>query len=90
MRKQQKFLKEHGFKMSDHDTKLLRILDEKSSEQSDPPVVEVQQLAATSENPEFNQMVAKLNQMPPSFWDDLDLSSAGNLALPGGILSGLQ
>ena len=88
MHKQQKFLKECGFKMSNHDTELLQILDEKSSKQSDLPVVEVQQLAATSENPEFNQMVAELDQMPPSFWDDLDLSSAGNLALPDGILSG--
>ena len=74
--------------MSNHDTELLQILDEKSSKQSDLPVVEVQQLAATSENPEFNKMVAELDQMPPSFWDDLDLSSAGNLALPDGILSG--
>jgi predicted DNA-binding transcriptional regulator YafY len=30
LRKQQKFLKEHGFKMSEHDAELLRILDEKS------------------------------------------------------------
>lgn len=75
--------------MSNHDTELLQILDEKSSKQSDLPVVEVQQLAATSENPEFNQMVVELDQMPLSFWDDLDLSSAGNLALPNGILSGL-
>ena len=75
--------------MSNHDTELLQILDEKSSKQSDLPVIEVQQLAATSENPEFNQMVVELDQMPLSFWDDLDLSSAGNLALPNGILSGL-
>lgn len=39
--KQQKFLKECGFKMSDHDTELLWILDEKSLEQSDLPVEEV-------------------------------------------------
>ena len=39
--KQQKFLKECGFKMSEHDTELLQILDEKSSEQSNPPVEEV-------------------------------------------------
>lgn len=32
LRKQQKFLKERGFKMSDHDTELLWILDEKSLE----------------------------------------------------------
>ena len=76
--------------MSNHDTELLQILDEKSSKQSDLPVVKVQQLAATSENPKFNQMVAELNQMPLSFWNDLDLSSAGNLALPSGILSGSQ
>ena len=75
--------------MYNHDTELLQILDEKSSKQSDLPVIEVQQLAATSENPEFNQMVVELDQMPLSFWDDLDLSSAGNLALPNGILSGL-
>ena len=29
LRKQQKFLKERGFKMSEHDAELLRILDEK-------------------------------------------------------------
>lgn len=90
LRKQQNFLKERGFKMSDHDTELLRILDEKSSEQPDPPVVEVQQLAATSDNPSFSQMVAEIDQMPPSFWDGLDLSSVDNPALPGGIPSSSQ
>ncbi|KAJ5746828.1 uncharacterized protein N7511_008524 [Penicillium nucicola] len=31
LRKQQKFLKERGFKMSKHDTELLKILDEQQS-----------------------------------------------------------
>ena len=82
LHKQQKFLKEHGFKMSDHDTELLWILDEKSSEQSDPPVEEVQQLAATSENPDFNQMLEELNHIALSFWDNPSIE--GILALPGG------
>ena len=79
--KQQKFLKEHGFKISNHDTELLQILDKKSSEQSDPPVKEVQQLAVTSENPDFNQILEELNHVSPSFWNDP--SVAGILALPG-------
>lgn len=89
LRKQQKFLKERGFKMSDHDTELLRILDEKSSEQRDPPVEEVQQLAATSENPDFSRMLEEeLDHVSPSFWNDP--SVAGILALPGDNPSGLQ
>ena len=53
--------------MSDHDTELLQILDEKSLEQSDLLVEEVQQLAATSENPDFSQMLEELNHVSPSF-----------------------
>jgi len=75
LRKQQKFLKERGFKMSEHDAELLRIVDEKSSEQLDPPVVEVQQLAATSSNPDFNQMLEEIAQMPSSFWENVELPS---------------
>ncbi|BCR90319.1 uncharacterized protein ACHE_80549A [Aspergillus chevalieri] len=75
LRKQQKFLKERGFKMSEHDAELLRIMDEKSSEQLDPPVVEVQQLAATSSNPDFNQMLEEIAQMPSSFWENVELPS---------------
>ena len=67
--------------MSDHDTELLQILDEKSLEQSDLLVEEVQQLAATSENPDFSQMLEELNHVSPSFWNDP--SVAGILALPG-------
>jgi len=75
LRKQQAFLKQKGFRMSEHDAELLRILDEKSSEQPDPPVVEVQQLAATSGNPDFNQMLEEIAQMPSSFWENVELPS---------------
>lgn len=83
LRKQQAFLKQRGFRMSEHDTELLRILDEKSSEQPDPPVVEVQQLAATSDNPDFNQMLEEIAQMPPAFWENVDVS-AGGIPSPSG------
>ena len=53
--------------MSDHDTELLQILDDKSLEQSDLLVEEVQQLAATSENPDFSWMLEELNHVSPSF-----------------------
>ncbi|GIC84198.1 uncharacterized protein Aud_000012 [Aspergillus udagawae] len=76
LRKQQKFLKERGFKMSEHDAELLRILDEKKSSDQPDPAIEAQQLAATSDNPDFSQMVAEIDQMPPSFWENFDLSSS--------------
>ena len=38
---QEAFLKQKGFHMLEHDTELLQILDEKSSEQPDLPVEEV-------------------------------------------------
>ena len=84
--KQQKFLKEHGFKMSEHDSELLQILDEKSSEQPDLPVEEVQQLAATSDNPsDFNQILEELSAVPSSFWENTDLSVGGIPSPSGGI-----
>ncbi|GIC84187.1 uncharacterized protein Aud_000001 [Aspergillus udagawae] len=74
MEKQQKFLKERGFKISEHDAELLRILDEKKSSDQPNPAIEAQQLAATSDNPDFSQMVVEIDQMPPSFWENFDLS----------------
>lgn len=53
--------------MSNYDTELLRILDEKSSEQPDLPVEEVQQLAVTSENLNFSRMLEELDHVSPSF-----------------------
>ena len=90
LRKQQKFLKEHDFWMSEHDSELLQIFDEKSSEQPDSPVIEVQQLAATSNNPNFNEMLKELAQMPPSFWKNADLFADDISSSSGGIPSNSQ
>jgi septal ring factor EnvC (AmiA/AmiB activator) len=67
LQKQQKFLKERGFKILEHDAELLRILDEKKSSEQPNPAAEIKQLAVTSENPNFNQMMTEIDQMPPSF-----------------------
>ena len=84
--KQQKFLKECGFKMSEHDSELLQILDKKSSEQPDLLVEEVQQLAATSDNPsDFNQILEELSAVPSSFWENANLSVGGIPSPSGGI-----
>ena len=89
--KQQKFLKEHGFRMSEHDSELLWILDKKSSEQPDLPVEEVQQLAATSDNPsDFNQILEELSAVPSSFWEGADLSVGRIPSSSGGIHPGMQ
>ena len=53
--------------MSEHDVDLLWILNKKSLKQPDPLVVEVQQLAATSDNPNINQMLEELARVPSSF-----------------------
>lgn len=91
LRKQQKFLKECGFKMSEHDSELLQILDEKSSEQPDPPVEEVQQLAATSDNPsDFNQILEELSAVPSSFWESADFSVGGIPSASDGIHPNVQ
>jgi hypothetical protein len=39
--KQQKFLKERGFKILEHDAELLQILDEKKSSKQPDPVAEI-------------------------------------------------
>ena len=91
LRKQQKFLKECGFKMSEHDSELLRILDEKSSEQPNLPVEEVQQLAVTSDNPsDFNQILEELSAVPSSFWENADFSVGGIPSASGGICLSVQ
>ena len=77
--------------MSEHDMELLQILDEKSSEQPDPPVEEVQQLAATSNNPsDFNQILEELLAVPSSFWESANLSVGGIPSPSGGIHSSAQ
>jgi myosin heavy subunit len=88
LRKQQKFLKERGFKMSEHDAELLRILDEKKSSEQPDPAAEIEQLAATSENPDFNQMMTEIDQMPPSFWENFDFPSNSTVERVGGSPSG--
>ena len=90
LQKQQSFLKQRGFRMSEHDVDLLQILDEKSSEQSDLLVVEVQQLAVTSDNPDINQMLEELARVSSSFWENADLF-AGDMPSPSdGIPSDSQ
>ena len=58
--------------MSEHDAELLQILDKKKSSNQPDPTAEAQQLAITSNNPNFNQMMAEINQMPPSFWENFN------------------
>ena len=77
--------------MSEHDTELLRILDEKSSEQPDLPVKEVQQLAVTSDNPsDFNQILEELSAVPSSFWESTNLSVGGIPSASDGICPSVQ
>jgi hypothetical protein len=47
--------------MSEHDAKLLQILDEKKSSKQPNPAAKIKQLAATSENPNFNQMMMEID-----------------------------
>jgi hypothetical protein len=79
LRKQMAFLKQKGFKMSENDAELLRILDEKttSPEQTTSSAVDIQQLASTAENPKFDQMFQEIAQFPSSFWDGLNVSGLG-------------
>lgn len=58
--------------MSEHNAELLWILDEKKSSDQPNPTAEAQQLAMTSNNPNFNQIIAEIDQMPPSFWENFD------------------
>lgn len=91
LRKQQKFLKERGFRMSEHDAELLEILDEKRPSPGQPvPSAAIQQLAATADDPSFSQMVAEIDQMSPSFWANLDLPPGGIAEQVVGNPSGSQ
>lgn len=83
LRKQQKFLKERGFKMSEHDSELLAILDEKKSspeQASSSSALDLQQLAATAENPDFDRILLEIDQMPAAFWDVPDVSLLGGVS----------
>lgn len=93
LRKQMAFLKQKGFKMSEHDAELLAILDEKKSspEQVFPSsALDLQQLAATAENPDFDRILSEIDQMPAAFWDVPDASffgaSGGSSSPVGGIV----
>ena len=88
--KQQAFLKQRGFCMLEHDVDLLWILDEKSLKQSNPLVIEVQQLAVTSNNPNFNEMLEELAQVLSSFWKNANLFTGDIPSPSGGIPSGSQ
>jgi hypothetical protein len=74
--------------MSEYDAELLRILDEKKSSEQPDPAAEIEQLAVTSENPDFNQMMTEIDQMPPSFWENFDFPSNSTVERVGGSLSG--
>lgn len=76
--------------MSEHDAELLQILDEKKSSNQPNPTTEAQQLATTSDNPDFNQMMAEINQMPPSFWENFDFPSNSTIKQVGGSPSDSQ
>ena len=89
LRKQMAFLKQKGFKMSDHDAELLKILDEHntSPEQATSTALDLQQLTATAENPDFDQMMAEIADLPASFWDAPAFSvgdSVGGTVEPAG------
>jgi hypothetical protein len=86
LRKQMAFLKQKGFKMSEHDAELLQILDEKtsSSGQAPPSALDLQQLASTAENPNLDQMFQEIVQLPQSFWDGLDVSGLNGSPSPAG------
>jgi hypothetical protein len=58
--------------MLEYDAELLQILDKKKSSKQPNPTAEIKQLAATSKNPDFNQMMMEIDQMPPSFWENFD------------------
>ncbi|KAL2801589.1 hypothetical protein BJX63DRAFT_438674 [Aspergillus granulosus] len=51
IRKQQAFFKQRGFKMSEHNAELLKILDEGSPSAALPAGPQVQSLAASADNP---------------------------------------
>ena len=58
--------------MSEYDADLLQILDKKKSSNQPNPTTKAQQLAMTSNNPNFNQMMVEINQMPPSFQENFN------------------
>ena len=78
--------------MSEHDAELLQILDEKqtSPEQTAPSALDLEQLAATAENPNFDQILAELADLPASYWDGPAFSAgvagdgSGGLPSPSG------
>lgn len=60
LQKQMAFLKQKGFKISEHDAELLQILNEKNDGASQPST-EVVQLAASSDDPSgFTQMTEEI------------------------------
>jgi hypothetical protein len=85
LRKQMAFLKQKGFKMSEHDAELLQILDEKqtSPEQASPSALDFEQLAATADHPNFDQMLAEIADFPVSFWDDPGFAVSSLSAVQG-------
>jgi hypothetical protein len=67
---------------------LLWILDEKKSSEQPDPAAEIEQLAVTSENPDFNQIMMEIDQMPPSFWENFDFPLNSTVERVGGSPSG--
>jgi hypothetical protein len=55
--------------MSKHDAKLLQILDKKQTSlgQVIPSTLDLEQLATTAENPNFDQILAEIVDLPASF-----------------------
>lgn len=69
LRKQMAFLKQKGFKISEHNTELLQILNEKQTSpgQASSSTLDFKQLAATTDHPNFDQMLAEIADLPVSF-----------------------
>lgn len=84
LRKQERFLKERGFKMSEHDAELLRILDEKREASPE----ETRQLSATAEDPLLPPVLEEMGRLSPSFWFNFDQSVNEILGPGAGNLSG--
>ena len=87
LQKQQRFLKDRGGFMLEHDSKLMEQLDEE-----DPPSIEeLQELERLADEHEAAQLAAVSNDSSltrmmnsPSFWENFDLTVAGGIPSPSG------
>lgn len=88
LKTRRKFLEKRGVQMLDHDTDVMDQLNEENPLSSAElqeldrlaTAHENAQLAAVSDDPNFSQVMAELDQMPPSFWEGLGSSAGGGTA----------